>query len=92
MLNLFAYRATDPKVMKAQADPVGPENDRILLDYAARGYTMIAAWGQHGKHGDRQKVVRALLGNHLQCLGLNADGAPKHPLYLKGTTQLQPFT
>ena len=27
MLNLFAYRATDPKVMRAAEDPIGPEND-----------------------------------------------------------------
>jgi hypothetical protein len=27
MLNLFAFRATDPKVMKAFPRPIGPEND-----------------------------------------------------------------
>merc|ERR1711969_489282 len=27
--NIFAYRATDPKVMRAQDAPTGPENDQV---------------------------------------------------------------
>ena len=34
MTNIFAFRATDPRVMKAQADPVGPENDKWLTECA----------------------------------------------------------
>lgn len=30
VVNIFAFRATDPKVMKAEADPVGSDNDRHL--------------------------------------------------------------
>lgn len=30
MTNLFAYRATKPNVMRAAAEPVGPENDEVL--------------------------------------------------------------
>ena len=32
VINIFAYRATDPKVMRKVADPVGPENDAALAD------------------------------------------------------------
>ena len=28
ILNAFAYRATDPRNMKAQPDPIGPKNDQ----------------------------------------------------------------
>lgn len=31
MTNLFAYRATDPRVMKAALDPIGFGNNRWLL-------------------------------------------------------------
>lgn len=30
MTNIFAYRATDPNVMKAHPEPVGAENDHYL--------------------------------------------------------------
>jgi hypothetical protein len=32
ILNLYAFRAKDLKVMKAATDPVGPDNDRVLAD------------------------------------------------------------
>ena len=31
MGNIFAYRSTDPKLMKKADDPVGPQNNRWLL-------------------------------------------------------------
>lgn len=46
MTNLFAYRATDPKVMLAQADPVGEGNDQVLLDLSKSAGMVIAAWGE----------------------------------------------
>lgn len=84
-LNLFAFRATDPKVMLAVDDPIGPENS---IDYMFRKLApvkgpKIAAWGTHGAHWDRgAKVLGAIPG--LQYLRLNADGSPAHPLYLPG--------
>ena len=43
--NIFAFRATDPRVMRAQADPVGPENDAAIRDSALRwADRIICAW------------------------------------------------
>lgn len=92
MGNLFAYRATDPKDMKAQADlAVGPENDRWLRDMAMwAGFgNAIAAWGAHGGWLGRDEEVKRLLGDYrLRCFGRTKAGHPKHPLYLPSDTPL----
>ena len=83
--NIFAYRATDPRVMRAAADPVGPLNDRAILDSIPWADQVICAWGTHGAHLDRGAQVEALLrttGRPLWHLGLTRDGHPKHPLYI----------
>jgi hypothetical protein len=92
MLNLFAFRATDPRDMLAAEDPVGPENDRVLLETAQRCGTIVAAWGAHGDHlGRDQAVCRLLDGLTLYCLGITASGAPRHPLYVRGDQQLSVY-
>lgn len=85
MLNLFAFRATDPQDMRRAVDPIGPDNDRWILETAAKADLVMCAWGRHGTFLERQRQVLALLdGFNLKCLDKTADGIPKHPLYLKG--------
>lgn len=86
--NLFALRATDPHVMLASKDPVGPDNDAALLSMAAESPLVIAAWGAMGGHEGRDRVVGALLPS-LHALRLTRDGQPCHPLYLPA--RLTPF-
>ncbi len=88
--NIFAYRATDPKVMRAVADPVGPQNDAAILQMASEASRVICAWGTHGLHLGRGAKVEALLrqrGLDLYHLGLSKGGLPKHPLYIGYETQ-----
>ena len=83
--NIFAFRATDPRVMRAEPDPVGPANNATILDLAASCDRIICAWGSHGAHQDRGTSVEALLratGHALFHLGLTQAGQPKHPLYI----------
>lgn len=85
VVNIFAYRATDPRVMRAQADPVGPGNDAALVEAAGWGDQIICAWGNHGAHLRRGAAVEALLraqGKPLFHLSLTKEGVPKHPLYI----------
>ena len=94
VVNIFAYRATDPKVMRAQADPVGPGNDAAIIAAAAWGRQVICAWGSHGAHLGRGAAVEALLrarGGPLFQLGLTQSGAPKHPLYISYAVQPEPW-
>jgi hypothetical protein len=88
--NIFAFRATDPKVMRAQADPIGPENDKAILQSVPWADQVICAWGSHGEHLSRGPAIITLLrqsGKPLFHLGLTQSGAPKHPLYIGYTTQ-----
>lgn len=93
MTNLFAWRDTDPKNMMAATNPVGPENDATLLNFAAKSDLIICAWGGGGEHlGRAASVMEMLEGWNASCLGKNADGSPRHPLYLAANTPLVPFT
>jgi hypothetical protein len=85
VVNIFAYRATDPKLMRAQADPVGAGNDAAILAAADWADRVVCAWGSHGAYLDRGAVVEGMLralGRPLFQLGLTKAGQPKHPLYI----------
>lgn len=83
MVNLFAFRATDPKAMKAAENPIGDDNDYWLRKLSCAGLA-VAAWGNHGVHLGRSKEVRALIPE-LYCLKQNKSGEPVHPLYQKAS-------
>ena len=92
--NIFAWRATDPRAMRAQPDPVGPDNDAAILEGAAWADAVVCAWGTHGAHLARGPAVEALLratGKPLWHLGLSKDGHPRHPLYIAYTHLPQPW-
>lgn len=84
MLNLFAFRSTDPSQLYQQADPVGSENDHYLTKYGLDGDIVVAAWGNHGVFQGRHQTVIEMLKPKLNYLKLNQTGQPAHPLYLKG--------
>lgn len=84
--NLFAYRATDPRELFMVDDPIGPRNEQYLADDSAD--CTIVAWGANkaasgwwsGKQWRRRSPI--LRSRGLFCLGTNAGGSPKHPLYV----------
>ena len=83
--NLFALRATDPKVMKLHPAPIGDENDRWIAEAAASAAVVVAAWGNHGSHLGRDQMVLNLLANRPSLMRLTLAGYPAHPLYLLKT-------
>lgn len=89
VVNLFAYRATHWRDLHNVADPIGPENDRYLLDTAQKAHTLLLAWGNSGQWQNRHQVVIRLLSDRasLYCLGITKSGYPQHPLYLSKTRQ-----
>lgn len=90
MLNIFAYRSTDPYRLRDVPGPIGKENDDILKFYAVLCKQVVCAWGTHGAYLDRGAVVESMLrieGVALYHLGLTDGGFPKHPLYLRSDTK-----
>ena len=80
--NLFAFRATDPKEMRATADPVGGRNNAALLELHGQAGITIAAWGVHGIYRGRAAEVLSILPHAIHCLAESKEGHPRHPLYL----------
>src|SRR5262249_55544994 len=91
MTNIFAFRATDPKVMKKAADPIGLENDFWLRKTAKGTGLVVAAWGTHGAFKDRARDVIEQIPD-LHCLRTTKSGMPEHPLYLPKALTPIPYT
>lgn len=94
VVNLFAYRATDPEELGKVMAPVGERNDVTIEAAIGRCDLAICAWGAHRMADRRAKDVRALLRSYrpaVFCLGKTKTGAPKHPLYIKTGTPLETY-
>lgn len=85
VVNLFAFRATDPRALLGVEDPVGEENDESIKQAVGASYRTICAWGSNPAARERAEEVRRLLCfSKLYCLGRTMYGAPRHPLYVRG--------
>ena len=90
MVNLYAFRATDPRGLREAEDPIGPENDHVLSVVFGGSDLTVAAWGVHADP-ERVAAVMAWPLRPRVCLGLTKGGAPRHPLYVRADTDLAPF-
>lgn len=89
--NIFALRSTDPTVLYGHADPIGPDNDAHIAEWASVCAVVVCAWGKHGDFKARGDAVRKILPTtHRVALKILGDQkTPGHPLYLK--SDLQPI-
>lgn len=96
--NLFAFRATNPGALLAiwegslsggdyhgGADDLGPAIGPENFEYLARtdADCTIAAWGAHAATLEWWAAGHRIERRNLFCLGTNANGSPKHPLYVR---------
>ena len=94
VVNLFAFRATKPKVVLAlthECDPVGWENQKHVEKVLEKAGMIICAWGIHGNHLAQDETMLGWITGasslRPKALGLTKDGQPRHPLYLKGDAE-----
>jgi hypothetical protein len=91
VVNLFAWRATNPQVLKLVTDPVGPRNLAALRDWT-NNKPIVAAWGDSGGDIARRQahqVRRFLSDSPMLCLGKTKAGNPRHPCRLAYSTPLE---
>ena len=99
VLNLFAFRATNPKqllTLNHSDNPVGVHNQRYFNEVIPHAGIVIAAWGAHGSHIGQDETVLGWIEERtnlpVQCLGITKEGHPRHPLYLPSTARPMPFS
>lgn len=88
--NIFAWRSTDPKVLRTVEDPVGPENDAAIMAAVEDSDLTVMAWGNHGLYLQRGERVFKMLenaGRDAYALTLTSAWEPAHPLYLSGSLE-----
>lgn len=91
--NLYAWRATDPKVLARAETPIGPDNDDHIRDAAETSDIAVCAWGNHADAA-RAAAVRQILrdvGADAYMLKLTKAGRPSHPLRLPANLKPTPF-
>ena len=93
VVNLFAFRATNPVELRSTPDPVGPENDRwirnAVFGAVEQKVPVVCAWGtQGGAQADAMKTKLIMAGANAVALGITKDGHPRHPLYLPNDSQM----
>lgn len=96
VLNIFAYRSTDPMKLYTLRDPVGFYNDGKIMLVCRKRETglVVCGWGMHGAHLDRGVQVLDLIrrnGRIPHALKINSDGSPQHPLYLSYKLKPEPM-
>ncbi len=86
VVNLFAIRETDSKLLRSFVDPVGrPDNNETIASLPR--CPIICAWGSHPMARSRANDVLTILGDdRLSCLKLTQGGHPGHPLYLPNSS------
>ncbi len=90
VVNLFAWRCTDPRELRKTTDPVGPGNEMAILAAARLAGCILCAWGNRGSYRGASRGVIKLLraaGHDLYALRVSKTHEPAHPLYLPGNLE-----
>lgn len=102
VLNLYAYRATSPKELRAfigkGGDAVGPDNLYWIRECAHGVSKVVLAWGNLSfKDQDRHHEVLQATFNALPrdvnylCLGATANESPRHPSRLGNGVKFEEY-
>lgn len=94
VVNLFAFRATNPKDLPADMRVAeGPENYRHVHAAVERAGLVICAWGAGMPGNQRHRLHPEMYREGpVWCLGKTKGGHPRHPLYVRADQPLERFS
>lgn len=95
VVNLFAYRATDPNDLRSAENAVGILNSMYVHEELVKHQSslIVCAWGADPFANHRANIFLAQYQNAFDfcCLGKTKRGAPRHPLYVRNDQPLERF-
>ena len=101
IVNPYAFRSTNPRLLLTAPEPVGPENRAFISRWMqaahASGGNVIVGWGTalpaelRDDARDLVSMGSRDIGCPLWCYGLTRDKQPKHPLMLSYRETLQRY-
>jgi len=81
MANLYAFVSTNPDNLLNNSNAIGELTDEYIKDMVKLSSIQLCGWGSFKPVIKRAGVIYSML-TYPVCLGVNADGNPKHPLYI----------
>lgn len=97
ILNAYALRTKDPKLLPRVKrmvcdSAIGPENNFAIGHYT-KGRDVLVGWGNHCS-GPRMRMISQIISSTartVECLEINKNGSPTHPLYLRKDSVRKPW-
>jgi len=96
IVNLYAYRARDPRLLRGAGYLIGEGNDIVIARRlrAHAGLPVVCGWGAHARGLERAAHVLGMIresGARAFALACTDDGVPRHPSRLRGDCSLFPL-
>lgn len=90
LTNMHGLVSTDPNNLLNNPDAIGELNDYYIKEMVSLTEVQLCGWGSFKPVIYRADVIYSMLPNPV-CLGVNADGQPKHPLYVSYETTMKKY-
>ncbi len=86
VVNLYSWRATDPRELATVSYPIGTGTTQAIIEATRAAKIVVCAWGSDkmatpNRVGTVLGIIRCAGGTPM-ALKVNKDGNPAHPLYL----------
>ena len=92
--NLYSFRATDPRAVRAAGWPYDPDaNNSLMASIAECDGPVVCAWGNVTELSRSYSILSMIRRAEKapMCLGLTKRRQPGHPLYVPYEQDLVPF-